>query len=351
MAARLDELTRFVREALSRGIPRAEIERALGEAGWHREQVAKALGGFAEVAFPLPVPRPVHHLSAGEAFLYLVLFSALGTAAFSVTEIFFNLIEVLFYDPSSAPPVDHQSWAQGLRWTVARVVIAYPVFLLAAHSTARALRRDPAERSSPIRRWLTSIAMFLAVSVIIGDFVTLVAYVLGGETTVRFLLKVVVVAAIAGAILGYYLWDMRQETRRPAVANALLVVATLVALAAIGVGVWMMGTPSEQAALRTDERRISELREIESAVSVYYQRNAQLPESLPALAEALGTALVTRDPESGTPYEYQPGTGKSFSLCASFARPSESVGRDGSFTHAAGHQCFAREAVEKKPGS
>ena len=76
MAARLDELTRFVREALQRGIPRPEIERALHEAGWQPEQVEKALAGYAEIPFPVPVPRPVPHVSAGEAFRYLVLFTA-----------------------------------------------------------------------------------------------------------------------------------------------------------------------------------------------------------------------------------------------------------------------------------
>ncbi len=350
MAARLDELNRFLRDALERGIPRPEIERALLEAGWHPEQVKKALATFAEVAFPLPVPRPVPHVSAGEAFLYLVLFTALGASVFSVVELFFTLIEFVFYDPASTIPINRDAWVPGVRWSVARAVIAFPVFLFASYWVARGLKRDPAERTSPIRRWLTYVAMFLAVTVIIGDFVTLVAYVLSGETTARFLLKVAVVAVVAGVILGYYLWDLRESesARRPAVAAALIVVAILAWGAAVGSGVWMMGPPSEQAARRIDDRRLQDLRSLARGVDLYFERNAALPESLSALTAALETTLSTNDPESGAPYDYRPGDGKRFELCADFARASEDVLRDAVWTHGVGPQCFTLTAGDKE---
>jgi hypothetical protein len=34
---------------------------------------------------------------------------------------------------------------------------------------------------------------------------------LGGELTIRFFLKVLTIAVIAGTIFGYYLWDLRRE--------------------------------------------------------------------------------------------------------------------------------------------
>ena len=71
------ELQDFVGDGLARGLSRAEIQRVLLEAGWPREQVHSALGGFAEIEFPIPVPRPRPYLSAREAFLYLVLCSTL----------------------------------------------------------------------------------------------------------------------------------------------------------------------------------------------------------------------------------------------------------------------------------
>ena len=58
---------------------------------------------------------------------------------------------------------------------------------------------------------MTYLTLFLAVGFLVGDFTTLVYNALGGELTVRFLLKVVVVAVIAGTIFWYYLRDLRRE--------------------------------------------------------------------------------------------------------------------------------------------
>ena len=44
---------------------------------------------------------------------------------------------------------------------------------------------------------------------------TLVYYFLGGEVTLRFFLKVLTVAAIAGAVFLHYLWDLRAAEQEP----------------------------------------------------------------------------------------------------------------------------------------
>ena len=62
------------------------------------------------------------------------------------------------------------------------------------------------QRSSAI--YLT---LFIAAGCLIGDMTTLVYQLLGGELTVRFMLKVIVVGAIAGTVFGYYLHDLRRE--------------------------------------------------------------------------------------------------------------------------------------------
>lgn len=343
MATRFEELNRFIRESLARGIPRPEIEAALLAAGWHPEQVRKATAGFADMAFAIPVPRPVHHLSAGEAFLYLVLFAALGTSAFSAAEVFFNLIEFALYDPASPPVVSMEYWLSNVRWAVARIIIAFPVFLIASYWSSRALSRDPSERSSPIRRWLTYAAMFIAGCVIIGDFVTLIAYLLAGELTTRFLLKVAVVAVLSSLILGYYFHDLREGTQaNKSIGRSVLLISVALALAAVTGGLWLIGPPAEQAAQRIDSRRVQELGAVADAVDIYFERNTRLPTTLQELVAGLQSTLATVDPETGSAYEYRPTDEKTYELCAVFARASESIARDSSWTHGAGRQCFTR---------
>src|SRR3546814_14426826 len=74
--------------------------------------------------------------------------------------------------------------------------------------------RQPIKRLSPVRRWLTYLTLFLAAVALICDVTTLVYNLLGGELSVRFVLKVLVVGVIAGGVFGYYLLDLRSQERR-----------------------------------------------------------------------------------------------------------------------------------------
>ena len=205
-----DELQGFVGDGLTRGLSRAEIERVLLEAGWPPEQVRNALGGFAKIEFPIPVPRPKPYLSAREAFLYLVLFSTLYVSTFSLGRLLFQFINQAFPDPA-APAAVVAAVRQAIRWSISSLVVAFPVFLYVAWLTGRETRRDPSKRASKVRRWLTYLTLFVAAGVLVGDVTSLVYSLLGGELTARFVLKVSTIAVIAGAVFGYYLRDLRLE--------------------------------------------------------------------------------------------------------------------------------------------
>ena len=348
--ARTDEIDLFVRECLARQVPRAEVEAALLTAGWRAEQVSKAMSAYADVAFPVPVPRPVTYVSAGEAFLYLILFMSLGIAAHAVVELIFRAIEWLYPD-AAANLYSRQYWEGQVRWAVARAIIAFPVFLFASRAAARTYRSDPTQRTSPVRRWLTYVAMFIAACVLIADLVTLVAYLLNGDATIRFLLKVATVALVAGVILGYYLRDLKSDAQgagRPAIANVLLVIASIVTAAAVAMGFWLIGPPSEQAARRLDDRRVADLGAIERSVQIYWEREGNLPPNLAALALVLGTSIPETDPDTGAAYEYSTTGERDYSLCATFARSSEEVTFDGRWTHGAGRQCFPLSVNENE---
>lgn len=169
-----------------------------------------ALGAFADVDFPVPVPRPRPSLTARNSFLYLTLFTALYISAYNLGSLLFQLINTAFPDPA-APT--NQAVADAMRWSIASLIVAVPVFLYLSRLTSREARLDPAERVSWNRRWLTYLTLFVAAAVVIGDVITLIYSGLGGELTVRFVLKGLTVGAIAGGIFGYYLWDIKADDR------------------------------------------------------------------------------------------------------------------------------------------
>jgi Domain of unknown function (DUF5671) len=205
-----EDLLGFVKDALGQGVSKTDIGAALLTAGWDRERVSGALGTFADVDFPVPVPRPQPYVSARETFLTLVLFSALYTTAINLGSIAFQFINLAFPDPAAGSQIAEFARI-AIRWSVSSLVVAGPIFLFVSAVAARERRRDPAKRGSTVRRWLTYLTLFAAASVLSCDVIALVYDLLGGELTIRFLLKAATVGIIAGTIFSHYLRDVRRD--------------------------------------------------------------------------------------------------------------------------------------------
>jgi hypothetical protein len=208
-----NELQVFVKESLVKGLTQAQMKTALAKAGWQADEIKNALNLYADMDFPVAVPRRHPYLSAREAFEYLVLFFTLYISAFSLGTILFQFVNRWL--PDAAESYDYALIASTstIRSSTAALVITFPVFLFMTSILQQAITRDPDKRSSKVRKWLTYITLFLASGIIIGDLITLVTYLLGGELTLRFILKVIIVLAIAGSIFGFYLWNLRGEEK------------------------------------------------------------------------------------------------------------------------------------------
>ncbi len=353
MAAATQDLELFVRETLSRGQSREAIEAALDSAGWPKEQVRSALGAYAPVDFPVPVPKPRPYLSAREAFLYLVLFVTLYVAAWHFGSLLFDLINRAFPDPADTRYLGLRM-GDSVRWSIASVVTAFPVFLFVARYLGRELARNPVKRLSAVRRWLTYLTLFIAVTVLIGDVITLVYTVLGGEFTIRFGLKVLVAAVIAGATFGYYLNDLRREEREEPSASTpasslgrwLAITASVLMVATIAAAILATGTPSDRRKVKLDDRRIEDLKGLERAIDEHYAEHARLPASVSVVSGKPGNTLSIRDPETGAPYAYAPSAERRFQLCAVFATDTSVSGAesDARWHHGAGRNCFNVDA-------
>ena len=205
-----EELRSFIKDGLAHGVSRVDLKDVLGRAGWAAGDVQGALTSFAEVEFPIPVPRPQPYLSARDAFMYLLLFTTLYVSAFSLGSLLFQLVDQAFPDPAAAS-FAAEAARVAIRWSVASLVVACPVFLGVSRSISRDLATDPSKRASKVRRWLTYLTLFVAAGVLIGDVTTLVYNLLGGELTGRFVLKALTVGSIAGTAFWYYLSDLRTD--------------------------------------------------------------------------------------------------------------------------------------------
>jgi hypothetical protein len=209
------DLVGFVKAGLERGLPREELSTVLLRAGWPADQVARAIGGFADIPFVIPVPRPVAAGSTRDTFLYLVMFVTLVVSSYNFCSLVFELINRAFPDPAMVRQYYYRSTLQETRWDLASLIVAFPVFLSIASFMERSVRREPIKRASRIRRQLTYVMLFLASNALICDLIALIYNFLGGELSTRFVLKVLTVGLIAGGVFGYYLTDLRKDEKEP----------------------------------------------------------------------------------------------------------------------------------------
>jgi hypothetical protein len=356
-------LSSFIAHARAKGMDHATIRMLLLSAGWKEKDIAQAL--VAE-SLDVPVPVPPDVGGAREAFLHLFSFACLFTTLISLTVLFFQYLNRLFPDPAFSNMYDDPiADLTGIRWSLAAVIVTFPLFYWISRILNRDLAQHPERSRSAIRRWLIYITLLVTGLTLVGDVVTLVFYLLEGEITVRFLLKVFIVLLLAGDTFLYYLYSLRLPGRLPSVGGVTItVVLKWIALVTVTIallwGMYLVGNPSTQRGRHLDDKRIEDLRNIQGEVYNYVWGNAvynpehqpaQLPKALPSDLKTVAqnaqySRLNLNDPETGMPYEYRVTGPSTFELCATFSEERRQK-YDISWDHPAGRDCFSFDALTR----
>jgi len=344
-------LFEFVHQSLELGLTREQIAQGLKEGGWSAQEIQTALDAFVDAGLPLPVPKKRASASPREAFLFLVLFCSLYTWIFALGTLCFDLLNIALIQPGEVA----LHWIGSLRAGMASVMVAFPLFVFMQYLTAAEARQNPGQRISPIRRWLTYLTLFAAAAAVVSDLIVLGLHFLEGEVTLRFLLKVLVVALLAGSAFTYYLRQLKQDERSPSLESAsnwrygIHLLAGLIILV-MGLAFWNAGSPLKARQLRQDQARIQDLRAIENSIRYYYDAKGVLPADLSACDTSTDTFVESkRDPVTGKPYRYRVLDPIHAEIGADFARPSQPLREDDGFwKHGAGPTDFRIE-VRKRP--
>lgn len=204
-------LDTFIRDALNRGEKCERIAAALTAAGWTGKEIDNALDDYADTDIGLAVPKPRPYVSAREAFLYLVLFILLGVVAWNLGSLLFALIDTAI--PDELEQQYDYFWGgrdMQIRSAIAGLVVGTPLFAWLALHIRKQRRTNPAMQRSRVRKWLTYIALIIASCTLIGDAISLVYSFLAGELSTRLLLKLLVVAILAGGVFFYFIRDAEE---------------------------------------------------------------------------------------------------------------------------------------------
>ena len=175
----------------------------------------------------------------------------------------------------------------------------------------------------------------------------------------RFMLKVLTVFVICGAIFMYYLGSLRWERNddlRKAKRRSLIFGLGSFAVLAISfcTGLSVAGTPPAQRQIEADKRRVEDLRQLAREVYSWHNRlsNLHQTEALPLRLSDVVGAHDNRaaDPQTKRPYEYVAGAGIRYQLCAVFAsRNADQVPTPRFWRHEPGRSCFTFDAAQAPP--
>ena len=316
------ELQQFVREALSRGMPRAQSRSTLAAARWRAEEIDAELERWADGPSGLPVPRRRLSLSAREAFMHLVMFATLYTFAYSAGVILFALVARHFPDPTVRWPAGEG--LEMLRGSIASCLTAFPIFLWTSWLVGRSLVREPEKRASGVRRWLTYLTLFIAVITLIGNFAGVLTNLLSGALTARVLLQSLVVFAIAGLVFGHYLLGLRRDesegAAQPVRTGWLGRVGAVGTVLVITAGLLQVGSPGQTRGRSLDGRRVLALGELSNKIQLHADAHGTLPSTIESMPSMTGPYERNErlDPRTRTPYEYAIVDSSTYTLGATF---------------------------------
>ncbi|MDP3740906.1 MAG: DUF5671 domain-containing protein [bacterium] len=146
-----------------------------------------------------------------DVFLHLLVMVALYFSAGSFIALIFQYINVLIPDPlDSRGYYAVDSAYRTIRFSISALIVVFPAYLLLTKYLNKLYEREPEKRNLGSRKFLIWLTLSIAGVIMVGDLVGLVNALLGGELTMRFLLKVVTLLFVAGSVFYYYFTDLRK---------------------------------------------------------------------------------------------------------------------------------------------
>ncbi len=324
--------------------------------------------------------------------MHLLGFAALYASVVSFLALLFAYVDFLWPDPLS---FYYAGILSQIRLSSSVLLVIFPVFIIVSWLIEKDFAQSPEKREIKFRKWLVYFTLFVAAITIIIDLVTLTFSFYSGDLTSRFFYKVLVVLIIALAVFKYYFWDLKRKTyskenqltadfdtaelsqHGSLISKIVAWVTSVVVVAVIVSGFFIVGTPAQQRVRRFDEQRVSDLQNIQSQVVSYWQNKGKLPKNIDDLKNSISGFNSPIDPETHLQYEYiepglnsdNPNIKSKFELCATFKTDSKNTiafpsqtkpvsifdSYNQNWEHGIGRTCFSRNIdtdfyPTRKPG-
>jgi hypothetical protein len=345
------KVSEFIERARANGASEQSIVGMLMARGWPEREAYEALAVQYEGLTGIEIPsRRSVGTAAKDAFFYLLVFATLATWTIGLGSLSFTLIDHWLADALFSPGFYPGMETYAVASALASILVAFPIYLLVSRTILREERNHPEKLDSPVRKWLTYMALVIAAGVFMIDLITALTTVLRGEITSRFLAKTFVVLVISGGVFFYYFVGVRKSGKAQASGGlnrntGMAILSTIVIVVMVISGFWFLGSPNTQRMLRADIKRIQDLFQLSGQINGHWSTNGhKLPEHLDELPN-----VASADPVSRVAYEYRSKEGSQYELCATFSTEGQlhngAMSRT-KWSHPAGRYCFQMDASQ-----
>ena len=191
----------YIQRGIARGKSHEDIANNLRAAGWREEMITTAFIAIAEN------PQGLEHEgeeNSRATFLYILSFLTLYISVWAFVNTSFGIIDKFFGVEMN------ESVFLSFRWSIAWLVVVFPVFLVTNYYIPRVLPSGGENVDlTGTRKTLTYVTLFLATMTLIGSAVFAVFQLTSGEIITPTMPKITTIALVAALLFGYYFNDLR----------------------------------------------------------------------------------------------------------------------------------------------
>lgn len=153
---------------------------------------------------------PQHHDTPKLVFVHLLSTVTLYLTAIAFIWLSFTLIN--FYIPDVTDTY-YTSLRQTMRVPLSLLIVMFPTYMGTILYLQKVYTENKEAREMKSRKWLIYLTLFIAILTILVACVVTLNALFGGELTVRFILKFASLLVVAGGIVGYYSYHLKQYAK------------------------------------------------------------------------------------------------------------------------------------------
>lgn len=279
--------------------------------------------------------------SAKFAFFYMLLFVTLIFVALSVGMIVFHIIDAA--DQSV------------LKFAISALIISAPIFYFTIWQIFKNLTAGILPKDSAIRHWLTYFILFVASAVMIGWLIGAINSFLGGEFTIKFILKAITAIFISAIIFTFYFYDIKREEvggKNNKIILAYFYCSLAIVIIVFIAGLFFIESPAETRNRKLDNVILQKFDAVDGEIQNYYTDKNKLPDNFEVLQA--GQSYLTdddlKDSSINTVFDYKISSNNSYQLCAIFRASNKNKNEHDKnmiyddfkdrWPHEAGYQCL-----------